>query len=308
MTKGTAEIGEMDGELAAYLADLGARTTVIAGPDPTLAQMRLAGRQGRLAAARTGPPMAGRAITLHGMAARLYLPDHAKGLIVYLHGGGWVMLDLDTHDHILRTLAIHSGCAVIGIDYPHAPEVRFPDLPRQCAAAVAEVRARAAEFGPDAARPILAGDSSGANLALAVALGDPAPIAGLMLFYGVYDADFGRPSYRAFGQPPHLLTPQRMAMFWDHYCPPARRTDPMAAPALCPVQALAGLPPVWMAIAGRDVLVDENMAMAALLQDAGVQVDVVTQTDAPHGFIEAIGQSHVADRTMMAAALWAKGI
>jgi acetyl esterase len=154
---------------------------------------------------------------------------------------------------------------------------------------------------------ILSGDSSGANLALSVAVSNPGACAALLLFYGVFDSRLHRPSFQRFGKPPFLLSPDRMKMFWDHYCDPDLRLHPDAAPVLHEQQALAALPPVHLTIAGSDVLLDENIEMARHIADAGVSITTNLVERAPHGFIEAIGQSRLADTAMAVAAAWVRG-
>jgi acetyl esterase len=294
----------MDKALAAWLERLGERVATLAGPDPDILTFRAASRAARLDGAKTGPPLPATDLALPGMAARLYAPPQARGLVVYLHGGGWVMLDLDTHDHILRMLAVLSGAAVLGLDYPRAPETRFPAVPDLCLAALRAVPGHPALAAHAGGGVILAGDSSGANLALALA--SDVAAAGLLLFYAVCDSDLTRPSYARFGRPPYLLSPARMAMFWNTYCPAALQTHPRAAPLRRPAGGFRGLPPVHLSLAGRDVLLDENLALALRLRDEGVPVHLAVDDDAPHGFIEAAGQSARADATLAAAAAWVR--
>ena len=307
MSAAAIESAYLDAELGAYLRDLAENAAAVAGTAPDLDGLRRGARAARLQAARGGPPMSAVDLTVGPLAARLYMPLASQGLIVYLHGGGWVLLDLDTHDHILRTLAQLTGCAVVGLDQPRAPEVRFPALPMACAQALQDVR-RHPTLAPLADQGlILSGDSSGANLALAVAVSSPAACAALLLFYGVFDSRLDRPSFRRFGKPPFLLSPDRMTMFWDHYCDPDLRLHPDAAPVLHDRQALAALPPIHLTIAGSDVLLDENIEMASHLAAAGVSITTNLVERAPHGFIEAIGQSRLADTAMAVAAAWVRG-
>ncbi len=305
-TAAPAEAAQLDAELADYLGRLATSVAAVAGEAPDLHALRRGARAARLQAARGGPPMSPVALTIDGMRARLYQPTAARGLIIYLHGGGWVLLDLDTHDHILRTLAQLTGCAVLGLDHPRAPEVRFPDLPAVCARAIKAAFRHPALSDPAAAGIVLAGDSSGANLALSVARQTYGQLAGLLLFYGVYDSCLTRPSYTRYGSPPLLLTPDRMAMFWDHYCAPDLRRHPDAAPLNHAPGALAGLPPAYLCIAGCDVLLDENIEMALRLAADGVAVTTRLDAQAPHGFVEAIGQSRIADAAIADAAAWVR--
>jgi acetyl esterase len=238
---------------------------------------------------------------------RIYRPSVALPLpaLVYLHGGGWTLLGIETHDRIMREYAGASGWAVVGLDFPLAPETPFPGALRACVAAIRRLAATGSAFG--LRRPIaLAGDSSGANLALAAALalrdaGDDI-VDALILNYGVYDCDLTRPSYGAFGRPPYTLTAEKMGWFWSQYCPDgASRLDPLASPLRADV---AGLPPVRMVTAGRDVLRDENLALAARLAEAGNAVTLDHYPDAPHGFLEALALHDLGIVAIRRSAAW----
>jgi acetyl esterase len=238
---------------------------------------------------------------------RIYFPDPRRPApaLVYLHGGGWTLLDIDTHDRIMREYAARSGWAVVAVEFPLAPETRFPGALETCLAALAALAGDPARHGL-AAPFALAGDSSGANLALAaaVALRDrgQAAVAALILNYGVYDSDLTRRSYAAFGQPPLVLSRDRMAWFWENYCPdPEMRKNPLAAPIHAD---LAGLPPARLVVAGQDVLRDENLSMTIRLAEAGNAVTLDHYPLAPHAFIEALALNGMAIRAIDAAAAW----
>ena len=282
-------------EFAGFLAALAALPFDAAAPQPDLAEMRASAAALRVPLNRGGPVMAAtREIALDGpagaMRTRIHQPETDEHLpaLLYLHGGGWVLLDIDTHDRLMREYASASGRTVIGIDYPLAPEHGFPVPVQACAAALTALALDGAAPGIDSARIAIGGDSAGANLALATALllrerGGPMPEA-LLLNYGVFDSSLSQLSYREFAAAPGPLTTEKMAWFWSQYCPKDRRDDALAAP-LC--ADLAGLPPVRIVIAGRDVLRDENRAMAAALRHAGGEVEVEEVAAAPHGFLEA---------------------
>jgi acetyl esterase len=220
--------------------------------------------------------------------------------LVYLHGGGWTLLGIETHDRIMREYAAASGWTVIGLDFPLAPEAPFPVALRACVAAIRQLAAT--ERGP----LVLAGDSSGANLALAAALAlrdeRADVIDGLVLHYGVYDCDLTRASYAAFGRPPYTLSAEKMGWFWRQYCPDdARRSDPLASPLRAD---LAGLPPVRLVTAGRDVLRDENLALASRLAEAGNAVTLDHYPDAPHAFLEALAFEDLGLVAIRRASAW----
>ena len=246
--------------------------------------------------------------TPHGVVgARIYYPSVRRPLptLVYFHGGGWTLLDNDTHDRMMREYAAASGWAVVGVAYPRAPEVRFPDTVAACVTSVVEIGRSLARLG--LARPLaLGGDSSGANLALGTALalreGGATRIDALLLNYGVFDGSCEAPSYTAFSDPPLTLSRDRMAWFWDQYCPdPDRRLHPFASPIHAD---LSGLPPVRLVTTGVDVLRDENLAMAVRLFEAGNALSLDHHPRAPHGFIEALAIHPEGRKAVVQAAAW----
>lgn len=236
-------------------------------------------------------------------------PDAHNGnpcTLIYLHGGGWVLLSADTHASIAARLSEPSRCNVVTLDYPLAPEVRFPLTIDRCAEAIIALHERATEFGLGKRGLVLAGDSCGANLATAIALRlrsrEDIPVKALVLAYGVFDSDLGRASYDQFSDAPYPLSRERMDFFWSQYCADgADRLNPMAAPLRAD---LTGLPPTLISIAGQDVLRDENHAMAEALAAAGVDVDVQHFDRASHAFWEAHGVSDYARNAVQSAADW----
>lgn len=214
----------------------------------------------------------------HPMRARLFYPvegDVANGkplpLIVYVHGGGWTFGSVDTHDGIMRTLAIATGAAVLGFDYRLAPEYPFPAPLNDTLAAI--TYALSGELGPavDVRRWALAGDSAGANLALAAMLarrnaGEALP-AVAALFYGCYALDFDTESYRQFGEG-YLLTRAGMRWYWRNYIGDVFDTsDTLAVPL---DTDLAGLPPLYLTSAGLDPLAEDTRRLARRLAAASV--------------------------------------
>ena len=218
------------------------------------------------------------------LPARLYRPQaNERGLLVYLHGGGWVCGGLDDFDALARTLAHLSGCAVLLVDYRLAPEHPFPAGLEDAEDALAW----AAEQGmAHLGRPVplmVAGDSAGANLGIAavLALRGRVPVALQCWFYPVTDCDLTRPSYRDFseGLP---LSRDDMRWFFQHYAAPAHWPDERISVLRTP--DLSGAPPAWIATAEYDVLRDEGEAYAQRLLDASVPVDQVRFAGLPHGF------------------------
>lgn len=224
------------------------------------------------------------------MAARLYVPrlsGQPAPLLVYFHGGGWVIGDLETHDSPCRFLAANAGVQVLAVDYRLAPEHPFPAGAEDASAAVSWASENAARFGIEPGRIAVGGDSAGANLAAVAALaardgGRPAP-AMQLLIYPVTEAGRELPSRRALGEG-FLLTRQDMAYYEDRYLPPGTdRSDPRVA--VLQAEDLSGLPPTYVAVAGFDPLRDEGVAYAERLREAGVPVALREHPGLVHTFI-----------------------
>jgi acetyl esterase len=218
-----------------------------------------------------------------GVGARRYVPGDAAGTIVWIHGGGWVICDLDTHDAVCRLLAASSGCRVVALDYRRAPEHPFPAPLEDCWDAL---RAVAADTGN--APLIIAGDSAGGNMSAACALracdrGGP-ELALQVLVCPVVDHDMTTASYRERGSGPDLfITAKDMEWFWNCYIPdPAARPVPDASPLRA--EDLSNLPPAIVITAEYDPLRDEGIAYARRLEAAGVQVVHHHHEDMFHDF------------------------
>ncbi|MCR6628731.1 MAG: alpha/beta hydrolase [Magnetospirillum sp.] len=229
----------------------------------------------------------------HGGTARLriHYPDQRRddlGVLLYFHGGGFVLNSIDTHERLMRLLASRSGAAVVGLGYTLAPELRFPGQLDEALAAIAWVRRSGRERGLDPARMAVGGDSAGANLALAAMLalrdqGVPLPSLGL-LFYGMFSADLATASHRAFGGGRFGLTTARVDWFWSQYVADrAQRDNPLAAPLLAD---LSGLPPQFVIGAGLDCLLDDSLALADKLSRAGVANTLSVYPGVPHSFMQ----------------------
>ena len=225
------------------------------------------------------------------IAGRLYPGESGSNqpLIVYFHGGGWVIGDLDTHNAFCHVLRQRTGCSVIAVDYRLAPEHPFPAAVDDCLAATNWVAAHSERLGPSNGQLIIAGDSAGANLAtctcLALDSSTRARVAGEIVIYPVVDHyNAAPPSYtlRARGQ---SLTRNFMIWFWDTYL---GNHSPDSATAKCamPLHAdnLASLPPTFLITAEYDPLRDEGSAYAQRLQQAGVPLRYRHFDTAAHGF------------------------
>lgn len=205
---------------------------------------------------------------------RAYSPaePHPLPILIYFHGGGWVVCSLDTHDGVCRSLANRTPCLVLSVDYRMAPEHRFPAAVEDAWAATTWAAAHAHEIGGDRERLAVGGDSAGGNLAAVVALrardrGVP-DMCLQLLIYPVVDYDFTTQSYKrnATG---YGLTRDAMRWFWDHYLPdPSRRNDPEAAPLRAP--GLRGVAPAAILTCEFDPLLDEGEAYARRLAEADV--------------------------------------
>ncbi|HSP98250.1 MAG TPA: alpha/beta hydrolase [Candidatus Dormibacteraeota bacterium] len=223
------------------------------------------------------------------MPVRVYTPNGTAPfpLLVYFHGGGWVLGSLGTHDGICRSLAAGAGCVVVSVDYRLAPEHRYPAAADDCYAATQWCAAHAAELGADAARIAIGGDSAGGNLTAVVAQmardrGGPRLVFQLLI-YPVTDVARDTASYRDNADG-YLLTADDMAWFWNHYLgdAPARGAEPYASPAHA--TSLAGLPPALVITAEFDPLRDEGEAYGAALERAGVAAKVTRYDGLIHGF------------------------
>ena len=233
---------------------------------------------------RTVPGPAGQ------IPVRIYTPVGTAPfpVLVYFHGGGWVIGNLDTHDGICRSLANRVGCLVVSVDYRLAPEHRFPAAPEDCYAATRWLAEHAGSLGGDKGRIAVGGDSAGGNLAAVVALmardrGGP-KLAFQLLVYPATDTDFETRSYRENSEG-YFLTRADMVWFWNHYAPRDEdRRNPYAAPLRA--ASLRGLPPALVITAEFDPLCDDGNAYAARLREDGVPVRLSQQDGLIHGFFQ----------------------
>ncbi len=229
-----------------------------------------------------GGPVATRAYRPKGAAKDEVLPA-----LVYYHGGGWVIGDLDTHDVVCRTLANGARCAVFSVEYRKAPESPFPAAVEDCFAALKFVSQGEKQLRINAKQLAVGGDSAGGNLATVMTLmardaGGP-PISFQLLIYPGTDQQMGHPSIDRNGEG-YLLTKKSMLYFRGHYLP--RKEDWLdwrASPLLA--KSLAGLPPALVMTAGFDPLIDEGKAYADRLAQEGVKVEYKNYADMVHGFI-----------------------
>lgn len=222
------------------------------------------------------------------LAVRIYR-SAAKGplgVLVYFHGGGWVLNSVDTHDHICRSLANAAGCVVVSVNYRLAPEHKFPAAVEDAFAATCWAAANAANFGGDPQRLAVGGDSSGGNLAAVTALAcrdrQGPVLCHQLLIYPVTNYNFATESYQQNAKG-YVLTKRSMQWFWQHYLPnEASGANPYASPLRADLHSL---PPALVITAEYDPLRDDGEAYAARLKEAGVAVECTQYAGMIHGFL-----------------------
>jgi acetyl esterase/lipase len=223
---------------------------------------------------------------------RIVRPAGVEGtlpVILYMHGGGWVLGNAATHDRLVRELACGAGAALVFVEYDRSPEAHYPVAIEQGYAAARWIVREGAANGLDADRMAVAGDSVGGGMTAALALmaherGDVRFVHQSM-YYPVTDAAMDTGSYAQFAEG-YFLTDKSMAWFWDCYCPDVeRRSEPFASPLRASDEQLDGLPPALVIVDEADVLRDEGEAYAARLRGAGVAVTTVRYDGITHDFM-----------------------
>jgi acetyl esterase/lipase len=226
------------------------------------------------------------------IAVRLIKPAGATGtlpVVLYLHGAGWVLGSPDTHDLLVRNLAVGAHAAVVFPDYRRAPEARYPSQIEESYATAEWIVGHGAERDLDPSHLAIAGDSCGGNLTIAVTLmakqrGGPS-FAAQLLYYPVTDAGMDTDSYHEYAEG-YFLTAPAMAWFWDQYLPDKdRRGELLASPLRASTDDLSGLPPAMVVNGQADVLRDEGEAYATRLRAAGVPVTATRYGGIIHDFV-----------------------
>ena len=247
------------------------------------------------------------------VALRILRPQNAQAplpVIVYIHGAGWVFGSTQTHDRLVRELAVGAGAAVVFPLYRLCPEVRYPTALEECYTAARWVGRFGREHGLDAERLAVAGDSVGANMATVITLlsrerGGP-DIRLQLLFYPVTDAAFDTASYHQFAEGYHLRR-DAMMWFWEQYTRhPGERNEITASPLRASVEQLQGLPAALIITAEADVLRDEGEAYANKLREAGVRVTAVRFQGTIHDFVmlNALAQTAATRGAIALATAW----
>jgi acetyl esterase len=242
---------------------------------------------------------------------RIYSPETDKPLpcLFYIHGGGWVLFSLDTHDRLMREYAAGANMHVIGIDYSLAPENKFPKQINEITETVKWCLDHATALGINPEKAFIGGDSAGANLSVATCLTLKDHnllhnIRGMLLNYGVFDGRCHTESYKNFGQGEYLLSEEEMHWFWRAYLnDPIEVTLPLVSPVFADVR---DLPPAFMVITDHDPLHDENVHMKNHFEAAGVAVTAKTYQGTTHSFLEAIYLGGVANEAIKDTTTWLK--
>lgn len=311
MTASPFSDDDVDPEIRDWLTQMAAASKALgSGPDTPLAELRSNAELQRKPWRSGGPAMHAsedRVVGASQTRIRIHRPNDSAVLpvLVYLHGGGWTLFSIDTHDRLMREYAARAGVAVVGIDYPLSPEHRFPRALDAIDDVLGWLQREGGGLGLDAGRYALGGDSAGANLSVATAIRQrdsqlPLPRA-LLLNYGAFDGAM-RASFERYGDADrYMLTGAEMDGFWVSYLGAAPMTDPLARPLHA---GLCGLPPTWLCVAQCDVLLDENVEMAQRLAASGVPTDLRIYEGATHSFLEAAAISRLAVRAIDEASQW----
>ena len=231
---------------------------------------------------------------------RLYLPtgaDNPVPVLVYLHGGGFTLFSIDTHDRLMREYAERGGFAVLGVDYPLSPEHKYPVALDRIEALMLWLRDHGRELGVDPERMAMGGDSAGANLSFATTLrlrerGEAGLVRAILSNYGFFTTEVSDEAETRFGGPGSIMDRAEAQQYYANYLnDPGEATDPFA----CPIHAdLGGFPAVFLVIPERDLVAEHSTAMEARLRAAGVETHSKTYRGATHSFLEAMSISALA--------------
>lgn len=302
---------DIDPDVRRFVESTGADSAALAssGGPTSIARRREIAELVRAPWALGGPEMAETRMVEIGpghVRTRIYIPaaGAGQGTLLYLHGGGWTLFSIDTHDRLMREYAERIGCAVIGLDYSLSPEHRFPQALDDVDACIEWLRREGAAHRLAVDRLAIGGDSAGGNLSLAAALrlrdrGEALPAA-ILLNYAALDTE-PRPSYARYDGEPYMLSIDEMRDFWINYLGEPSTDDPYARPLLAD---LRDLPPVHLCIAECDILADHNTELAGRLEASGVEVSSIVYPGATHSFLEAVSISECADRAIQDASDW----
>jgi acetyl esterase len=247
-------------------------------------------------------------IRLYNPGIRLPAPA-----LIYLHGGGFMLFSIDTHDRLMREYAAAGEFLVLGVDYPLAPEARYPVALEQLVELVNRLDGSdGKKLGIDTDRLAIGGDSAGANLSVATALrlrdlGCSGLLKAMLLNYGAFGTNVSDEAEERFGGPDAVLQRAEMNAYYAAYLGEERVFDP--EPYAAPILAnLEGLPPAFLAIPECDLLAEQSYAMVDRMRAAGVNVTSIVYPGATHSFLEAMSVAEVARRAITDGANWVKNI
>lgn len=297
----------LDPEIAAFLAEMKAGWSAHP-PFDTLGfpEQRAVCETVRARWAEGGPDMARTIERVFDPGAgrlhvRVYFPEGATEpapAMVYLHGGGFTLFSIDTHDRLMREYAAAGGFAVIGVDYPLSPEHKYPVALDRIEALMLWLKAHGGELGVDPARLAMGGDSAGANLSFATALrlrdrGEGGLVRAILSNYGYFSTTVSDEAEARFGGPGSIMDRAEALSYYANYLTDRERerSDPLACPLLAD---LAGLPPVLLVIPECDLLTEQSLVMETRLRAAGVATAAIVYPGATHSFLEAMSVAAVA--------------
>jgi acetyl esterase len=249
------------------------------------------------------------------LRVRLYDPglDSPAPALIYLHGGGFILFSIDTHDRLMREYAAAGNFLVLGVDYPLSPEAPYPVALNQIVELIDWLHSSGGQsLGIDPNRLAIGGDSAGGNLSIATALrlrdrGTPDRLKGLLLNYGAFDVECSDEAEARFGGPNAVLQRAEMNHYYESYlgAEGLARPEPYAAPLLA---NLKGLPSAFLAIPECDLLAEQSYAMVDRMKQAGVDVTFEIYRGATHSFLEAMSVAKVARRAIEDGASWVSAI
>jgi acetyl esterase len=306
---------DLDPEIRRFVTDMGlafARYPNLNDLSPV--EMRRACEVVRAPWAAGGPTMARRTdrivpTPVGDVRVRVHNPSSrsSKPAVVYMHGGGWKLFSIDTHDRLMREYAARADMVVIGVDYALAPEAKFPIAQQQIAHVTRWAREHCAELDVDPNRIALGGDSAGGNLAITTALrlreeGELKAVSALVLNYAAIDVYCAPEALQRYGHEGYMLGAGEMLQFWRDYL---RHADDERNPLACPIHAdLRGLPPTFMVIPECDILGEQNWRLAKKLESADVAVETSFYKGASHSFLEAMSIAAVSNKALDDTARW----
>ncbi|MDB5152609.1 MAG: alpha/beta hydrolase [Mucilaginibacter sp.] len=227
----------------------------------------------------------------HTIKLNIVRPEGVKGTLpvfIFIHGGGWILGDYQTHKRMVRDLVVLTGCACVFVNYTPSPEARYPQAINEIFAATKWVAEHGSEIGVDGKNMAIIGNSVGGNMTAVTALkakeqGGPR-IKGIIMMWPIVDAEFDTESYRLYGQDRFLTTPL-MEWMYDQYTTDQRqRKEIYASPLNATVDQLRDLPPTLIQVAENDILRDEGEAFGRKLDEAGVKVTTVRYNGVIHDF------------------------